>query len=161
MYTGVRGKILRVDDVDRRILAELQRDGRLTITELAQRVRLSVSPCHRRLRALERSGAIDGYRAHLDAHTLGLTFEALVFVTMRRADRNTVDGFEQAVVEVPYVVQAQRLFGDPDYVLRVITRDLPAFQQVYDDRLATLPGVQRLSSTLVMKSVVENRPLPL
>jgi DNA-binding Lrp family transcriptional regulator len=102
-----------------------------------------------------------GYHAHLDARAIGLTFEALVFVTMRGADRQTVDAFEQAVITVPNVVQAQRLFGDPDYLLRVVTRDIPDFQQVYDDRLATLPGVQRLSSTLVMKAVVENRPLPL
>ncbi|MER5420667.1 Lrp/AsnC family transcriptional regulator [Streptosporangium roseum] len=150
-----------MDDVDRKILAELQQDGRLTLTELAERVRLSLSPCHRRLRALESSGAISGYHAALDAHALGLTFEALVFVTMRAADRATVDAFEQAVAAVPHVLQAQRLFGDPDYLLRVITRDLPAFQRLYDERLTTLPGVQRLSSTLVMKSVVENRPLPL
>ncbi|WP_030457187.1 Lrp/AsnC family transcriptional regulator [Herbidospora cretacea] len=150
-----------MDAVDRKILAELQRDGRLTVTELAERVGLSVSPCHRRLRALEHSGAIAGYRADLDAHALGLTFEALVFVTMRAADRDTVVAFELAVADVPHVLQAQRLFGDPDYLLRVITRDLPAFQRLYDDSLATLPGVQRLSSTLVMKSVVENRPLPL
>jgi len=155
------GRISGVDAIDRKILAELQQDGRLTLTELAERVGLSVSPCHRRLRALEHSGAISGYCAHLDAAALGLTFEALVFVTMRGADRDTVDAFEQAVTAVPHVLQAQRLFGDPDYLLRVIARDLPAFQQVYDERLATLPGVQRLSSTLVMKSVVENRPLPL
>lgn len=150
-----------MDDVDRKILAELQRDGRLTLTELAERVRLSVSPCHRRLRALERSGAIAGYHARLDATALGLTFEALVFVTMRYEDRETVAAFEQAVAEVPNVLQAQRLFGDPDYLLRVVAPDLQAYQRLYDDRLATLPGVQRLSSTLVMKSVVEARPLPL
>jgi DNA-binding Lrp family transcriptional regulator len=150
-----------VDDIDRKILAELQQDGRLTITELAERVRLSVSPCHRRLRALERSGAISGYRAQLDASVLGLTFEALVFVTMRGADRNTVDAFEHAIADVPNVLQAQRLFGEPDYLLRVISRDLPDFQQLYDERIATLPGVQRLTSTLVMKSVVDDRPLPL
>jgi DNA-binding Lrp family transcriptional regulator len=150
-----------VDDVDRKILAELQQDGRLTVTELAERVRLSVSPCHRRLRTLERSGAIASYRAHLDPHALGLGFEALVFATMRDGDRDTVHAFEHAVAAIPHVLQAQRLFGDPDYLLRVIARDLHAFQQLYDDRLATLPGVQRLSSTLVMKSVVDNRPLPL
>ncbi|MDT0449515.1 Lrp/AsnC family transcriptional regulator [Streptomyces hesseae] len=150
-----------MDDVDRKILAELQRDGRLTITELAERVRLSVSPCHRRLRALEQSGAISGYRAQLDADVLGLTFEALVFVTMRYEDRETVAAFEETVADIPNVLQAQRLFGDPDYLLRVVTRDLAAFQRLYDERLATLPGVQRLSSTLVMKSIVENRPLPL
>ena len=149
-----------MDDVDRKILAELQLDGRLTLTELAERVRLSVSPCHRRLRALERDGVISGYHARLNAAALGLTFEALVFVTMRGADRDTVDAFEQAVATIPNVVQAQRLFGDPDYLLRVVTRDLPDFQQVYDNRLSTLPGVQRLSSTLVMKSIAENRPPP-
>ncbi|MFD7506988.1 Lrp/AsnC family transcriptional regulator [Streptomyces sp. NPDC001700] len=150
-----------MDDVDRKILAELQKDGRLTVTELAERVRLSLSPCHRRLRALERSGAISGYRAHLDAHALGLTFDALVFITMHDASRDTVAAFEEAVAAIPNVLQAQRLFGDPDYLLRVVTRDLPAFQELYDDRLATLPGVQRLSSTLVMKDVVVDRPLPL
>jgi len=63
------------------------------------------------------------------------------------------------VLVIPNVVQAQRLFGDPDYLLRVVTRDLPDFQHVYDTRLSTLPGIQRLSSTLVMKSIAENRPL--
>lgn len=153
--------IAYVDAVDRKILAELQQDGRLTITELAERVGLSISPCHRRLRTLERSGAISGYHAHLDANALGLTFEALVFVTMRGGDRATVDAFEQTVAAIPHVREAQRLFGEPDYLLRVITADLPAYQELYDERLATLPGVQRLSSTLVMKSVVANRPLPL
>jgi len=150
-----------MDDTDRKILAELQRDGRLSITDLAERVRLSVSPCHRRLRELERSGAISGYRAQLDANALGLTVEALVFVTMRAADGGTLTAFEEAVEAIPNVTEAQRLFGDPDYLLRVIARDLPAFQKLYDERLTALPGVQRLSSTLVMKSVVENRPLPL
>ena len=85
----------------RNVLAKF---SRLTVTELAERVRLSVSPCHRRLRALERSGAISGYRAHLDAHTLGPTFEALILVTMRGADRDTVDAFEQTVAAVPHVL---------------------------------------------------------
>ncbi|RSM68254.1 AsnC family transcriptional regulator [Actinoplanes sp. ATCC 53533] len=150
-----------MDALDRKILAELQRDGRLTVTDLAERVGLSVSPCHRRLRALEQAGAISGYRAHVDAKSLGLTFEALVFVTMNAADRRTLDAFEQAVAAMPHVQQAQRLFGDPDYLLRIITRDLPAFQEVYDQQLATLPSVQRMRSTLVMKTVVENRPLHL
>ena len=153
--------IRRVDATDRKILAELQRDGRQTITELADRVGLSVSPCHRRLRTLEKSGAIDGYHAHLNVNALGLTFEALVFVTMLGADRETLTEFEAAVVATPNVLQAQRLFGDPDYLLRVIAADLSDFQRIYDERLAALPGVGRLSSTLVMKSIVEDAPLPL
>ena len=150
-----------MDLTDQRILAELQKGGRLSVTDLAERIGLSVSPCHRRVRALEQSGAIRGYRAELDPAALGLKFSALVFITLREGDRRAVDAFEQAVAQVPQVLQAQRLFGDPDYLLHVITRDLPAFRQLYDDHLSALPGVQRLTSTLVMKDVVIDRPLPL
>lgn len=146
--------------MDRKILTELQQDGRLTVTELAARVRLSVSPCHRRVRDLERNGAIRGYRAVVDPASIGLNFEALVFATLRWEAPDTVAEFERAVAAIPHVIQAQRLFGDPDYLLRVATTDLAAFQQLYDQQLAGLPGVQRLTSTLVMKHVVNDRPLP-
>ncbi|MFG2888209.1 Lrp/AsnC family transcriptional regulator [Streptomyces sp. NPDC048248] len=149
-----------MDALDRKILTELQLDGRLTVTELAARVRLSVSPCHRRLRDLEREGAIRGYRAVVDPAAIGLNFEALVFATLRWEDRDTVTAFEEAVTAIPHVIQAQRLFGEPDYLLRVATTDLTAYQQLYDQQLAKLPGVQRLTSTLVMKSVIDDRPLP-
>ncbi|MFG2141062.1 Lrp/AsnC family transcriptional regulator [Streptomyces sp. NPDC048650] len=149
-----------MDALDRKILTELQLDGRLTVTELAARVQLSVSPCHRRLRDLEREGAIRGYRAVVDPAAVGLDFEALVFATLRWEDRDTVTSFEEAVAAVPHVLQAQRLFGEPDYLLRVATTDLSAFQRLYDQELARLPGVQRLTSTLVMKHVVDDRPLP-
>ncbi len=125
-----------MDAVDRKILALLQEDGRLTITELAERVQLSISPCHRRLRALESSGTITGYRAQLDPTALGLGFESLVFVTMRESDNRTLIAFEEAVADVPNIIQAQRLFGEPDYLLRVVASDLPAFQRLYDDTLA-------------------------
>lgn len=149
-----------MDIIDRKILALLQEDGRLTVTELSAKVGLSVSPCHRRLRELERSGTIRGYRAVVDPAAIGLAFQALVFVTMRQEDRDTLLGFEEAVARIPNVVQAQRLFGDPDYLLRIVTADLAAYQQLEDDTLATLPGVQRLNSTLVMKQIVNDRPLP-
>ncbi len=148
-----------MDAVDRKILAALQQDGRLTVTELAAQVGLSISPCHRRLRELERSGAIRGYRAVVDADTLGLSFEALVFITMRQEDRETLIGFEDGVAGIPQVVQAQRLFGDPDYLLRIVTTDLAAYQRLQDERLSALPGVQRMTSTLVMKRIVQDRPL--
>ncbi len=149
-----------MDAVDRKILAALQEDGRLTVTELAARVGLSISPCHRRLRELERSGAIRGYRAVVDADALGLCFEALAFITMRQEDRDTLLGFEAGVAAIPHVVQAQRLFGDPDYLLRIVTTDLAAYQRLQDEKLSALPGVQRMTSTLVMKKVVNDRPLP-
>ena len=149
-----------MDAVDRKILAELQADGRLTVTELAQRVALSVAPCHRRLRELERSGAIRGYRAIMDPAVVGLGFEVLVQVTMDREDASTITEFERGLAGIPEVRHAERLFGDPDYLVRVATADLAAYQALRDEKLATLPGVQRLTSTIVMKSIVEDRPYP-
>ena len=150
-----------MDGLDRKILAELQTDGRLSLTDLAARVGLTISPAHRRVRDLEQSAAILGYRAIVDPKAVGLAFEALVFVTMRQEDRETLLGFERAVAAIPNVLLAQRLFGDPDYLLRVRTADLDAYARLEDDVLATLPGVQRLNSTLVMKNVVIDRPYPI
>jgi len=150
-----------VDAVDRKILAELQLNGRLTLTELADRVRLSLSPCQRRLRRLEGDGTIRGYRALIDPAAVGLGFEVLVHVTMDREDAATIAQFEEQLASVAAVRSAERLFGDPDYLLRVVTADLAAYQVLRDEQLATLPGVHRLSSTIVMKRVVEERPLPL
>ncbi len=151
---------MRVDAIDRQILAELQVEGRLTVTDLAQRVRLSSAPCHRRLRELEQSGAIRGYRAVVDPAAAGLDFEVLVSVTMDREDAATIVAFEEAVGAVVEVRHAERLFGDPDYLLRVAAADLPSYASLRDEKLATLPGVQRLTSTIVMKRVVDDRPLP-
>ena len=150
-----------MDAIDRKILAVLQQDGRLTLTELAGRVGLSVSPCHRRLRELKRRGAITGYRAVIDPATLGLTFEALVFITMQQEDRDTLQAFETGLAAIPNVVSAERLFGDPDYLLRVLTTGLTAYHALQDERLGVLPGVQRMTSTLVMKRVVPDRSIPI
>ena len=150
-----------MDRIDRKILAQLQADGRLSVTELAERVGLSLSPCHRRVRALEDSGVILGYRALLAPSELGLNFSAMVFVTLREVTRQAIADFETAVIETSQIVDAQRLFGDPDYLLHVVAADLPAFQQLYDKRLTSLPNVQRLTSTLVMKRVIQDRMLPL
>jgi len=148
-----------VDRTDKKIIAELQADGRLSLTELAEKVGLSLSPCHRRVKSLEESGIISGYRAQVDTSKLGLSFSVIVFVSLEKADRKAVSSFEEAVVEVPEVITAQRLFGNPDYMLHVLTRDMESFQRLYDLNLSALPGVQRLTSTLVMKTVVHNRPV--
>jgi len=148
-----------VDRTDKKIIAELQADGRLSLTELADKVGLSLSPCHRRVKSLEETGIISGYRAQVDTAKLGLSFSVIVFVSLEKADRKAVSSFEEAVVEVPEVITAQRLFGNPDYMLHVLTRDMESFQRLYDLNLSALPGVQRLTSTLVMKTVVHNRPV--
>ena len=150
-----------MDRIDRNILLALQERDRLTLAEIADRVRLSVSSSHRRLRTLEATGAITGYRAVIDPSAVGLDFEALVFVTMRSGEKATLTAFESAVTELPNVVSAQRLFGEPDYLLRVLVADLAAFQRLYDEHLAGLPGVGNLRSTLVMRTVVEDRGVPL
>ena len=150
-----------MDRIDQEILAELQADGRLTITELADRVQLTPGPCHRRLRELERTGVITGYRALVNPAAVGMGFEALVQVTLDRGDAATVAAFEAAFAELPHVRHAERLFGDPDYLLRVAARDMDSFAELRDQKLATLPGIHRLSSTIVMKRIVDNRPLPI
>lgn len=150
-----------MDVIDRKIIAELQKNGRLSVTELSERIGLSLSPCHRRVRALEEAGVISDYRAIIDPAQVGLHFSAIVFVTLREGSRDNIQAFEAALVRIPEILQAERLFGDPDYMLHVVTRDLKAFQYLYDHSLLALPDVLRLMSTLVMKSVVQNRPLPM
>ncbi|MFC5431714.1 Lrp/AsnC family transcriptional regulator [Paraburkholderia denitrificans] len=150
-----------MDTIDRKILAELQQDGRLSITELSERVGLSLSPCQRRLRALESAQVVSGYRATIDPATVGLNFSAIVFVTLSESSSESIQSFENALVGIPEITQAERLFGEPDYMLHVVTRDLKAFQELYDRRLTALPSVLKLTSTLVMKSIFQDRPLPL
>ena len=124
-------------------------------------MRLTPGPCHRRLRELERSGVITGYRALVNPAAVGLGFEALVQITLERGDAGTVASFEAALAELPQIRHAERLFGDPDYLLRVAARDLDSFATLRDRKLATLPGVHRLTSTIVMKRIIDNRPVPL
>jgi DNA-binding Lrp family transcriptional regulator len=150
-----------MDAIDRAILAVLQEDGRISLTELAQRVRLTPGPCHRRLRELERTGVITGYRAIINPNALGLGFAAIVHITMERGDAATVAQFEAAVANIPEVRTAERLFGEPDFLLRVVAADLESFAELRDHKLAALPGVQRLNSTMVMKLIVDSVPVPI
>jgi len=149
-----------MDALDREILAVLQEDGRISLTDLASRVGLTLSPCHRRVRDLEESGAIRGYRAVVSPDAVGLGFEAIVFVTIGRTDSATIAAFEAAVKTIPNIVQAERLFGDPDYMLRVLAPDLASYHQIFDGKLGELPGVQQMRSTLVMKQLVESAKVP-
>lgn len=148
-----------MDKLDRAILAELQLDGRMSATAVATKVGLSVAPCHRRIRELERSGVIAGYQAILDPELLGLGFEALVFVTLK--DRSHLKEFERAVESEDLIVEAQRLFGEPDFLLRVFAKDLSHYQVVYDEVLVELPAVEKLTSTIVMRNIKGQPLLPL
>src|ERR1700749_1332281 len=108
-----------MDSIDRAILSELQRDGRLSNVELAERVRLSPSPCLRRVRALEEAGVIRGYHADLDPAAVGRGFEVTVHVELTLKDRATVESFEAGIAALDEVVECRRMFRVPDYVVRV------------------------------------------
>lgn len=142
-----------MDQIDRAIIAELQRDGRLTNVELAERVKLSPSPCLRRVRALERAGVIRGYAAQIDPAAVGRGFEVAVLVELTQKDRATVEAFEAAVGAMEAVVECRRMFGVPDYIIRVAVADVAAYEAFYMSELAPLAGVGRVNSQFTMKLV--------
>lgn len=148
-----------MDDIDRNILDLVQQDGRMSVTDIATHVGLSTSACSRRLTDLHHDNVITGYRATVDPAALGLHFEVLASVTMQQEDADTVARFEAVLSVIDEVHHAERLFGDPDYLVRVIAKDIEHYQHIRDTQLATLPGVQKISSTIVMRRIVDHRPL--
>lgn len=142
-----------VDTIDRAIIDQLQRDARLPNVELAERVGLSPSPCLRRVRRLEGDGVIVGYRAQIDPVAQGRAFEVLLNVDLTTKDRDTFLAFEREVAAMDEVVELRRLFGLPDYFVRVTTRDLDAYEAFIADRLGRAPGVRTVDSHLTMKRI--------
>lgn len=145
-----------MDDIDREIILHLQRQGRLTNAELAERVNLSPSPCLRRVRLLEDAGVITGYHAAVDPQALGRAFQVQLHVEMAVQDRATIEAFEAAVSGLDSVVECRRMFGQPDYLLWIAVGDLEAYERLYMTELAGLPGVARTNSQFTMKVVVSN-----
>jgi len=150
-----------VDDIDRAILRQLQADGRLANNELAERVGLSPSPCLRRVRALEAAGVIRGYAALLDESAIRCDYEPLVWVTLSSVTRDTMLEFEAATSLITNITEVNRMMGQPDYLLRVVTSDADAFEELYIDVLAGLPHVQTLTSQVSMKLVKRTHELPI
>ncbi|MFF2043585.1 Lrp/AsnC family transcriptional regulator [Kitasatospora sp. NPDC058170] len=148
-----------MDEIDRQILRELQQDGRLSNQELAQRVGLTASPCMRRVRQLEQDGVIEGYRAVVNPEAVGRGFEVLVSVEVRR-EREAVEAFEEALQDIPDVVEAYRLFGSPGCLLRIAVADLQAYERLWIERLTSLTGVTEVNSQIIMKRIKEPRGLP-
>ena len=149
-----------MDRIDDAILDQLEVDGRLTNAELAERVRLSPSACLRRVRALEASGVIAGYHAVVDPAARDRGFQVLVYTTLMLRNRETIAAFEAAVVELDAVVECHRMFGDPDYVIRVAVADVNAYERFLIDTFADLPGVARMTSQFAMKTIKAAGPLP-
>ena len=150
-----------MDAIDRDILRSLQDNGRMTNLELAKAIGLSPTPTLRRVRELERTGAIRGYRAIVDAEAVQRSFQVLVWVDLVQGTRETIEGFERALLDIPDVVEAQRLFGEPDYLLRVAVRDADEYEQLYTNRIAALPGVRKARSQIAMKTIRQGAGLPI
>jgi Lrp/AsnC family leucine-responsive transcriptional regulator len=150
-----------MDRLDRAILRHLQADGRLSNVELAERVRLSPSPCLRRVRALEAGGVIRGYHAELDPAAVGRGFEVVVHVELTLKDRATVEAFEAGVAGFGEVIECRRMFGLPDYVMRVAVADQVEYETFYMSKLAELPGLARVNSQFTMKMVKPAGGLPI
>ncbi len=150
-----------MDVTDRAILGLLQVEGRLSNLELAERVRLTPSPCLRRVRNLEEAGVITGYRAVIDPAAVGRGFQVVAYVELEGQDAETVTAFEAAVMEIDDVVECLRMFGRPDYVLRVAVPDMDAYSQLCLERLGRLPGLDKLTSQIAMKALKPGGVLPL
>ena len=147
-----------MDAVDRAIIEQLRRNARLSNVELAGRINLSPSPCMRRVRALEDAGVIRGYHADVDPGAVGRGFEVTVHIELHRKDRETVEGFERRIGVMDAVLECRRMFGVPDYIVRVAVADADAYEAFYINELAELPGVGRVNSQFTMKLVKGGAP---
>jgi Lrp/AsnC family leucine-responsive transcriptional regulator len=147
-----------MDSIDRAIIDELSRDARLSNVELAARVNLSPSPCLRRVRALEESGVIRGYHADIEPSAIGRGLEVSVLVELSLKDRQTVEAFEEEISAIDEVLECRRMFGIPDYIIRVGVADTEDYERFYMNKLAELPGVTRVNSQFTMKLVKAATP---
>ncbi|WP_293765324.1 Lrp/AsnC family transcriptional regulator [uncultured Aquitalea sp.] len=152
---------MQLDAIDWRILSALQENGRLSNQDLADKVALSPSACLRRVRSLEEAGMIKGYRAELDAAALGFELEAVVQVTLDRSRDNWHEDFQSQVAAFPEVTAAWVVTGPCNYVLLVRTRSLAAFSAFIVDKLNKVPGMRDICSHIVMKTLKDERRLPL
>jgi len=150
-----------LDKFDRLILQEIQRDGRMSNQELADKIRLSPSPCLRRVKNLEDSGVIDGYFALVNARKLGLTLTALIQISMDKHTPERFEMFETTVAGYPEVLECHLITGQSaDYLLKVIVRDMDAYQKFLLDKLTRIEGVSGVHSSFVLKSPIDHRVLP-
>ncbi|MEV5976252.1 Lrp/AsnC family transcriptional regulator [Streptomyces sp. NPDC052114] len=144
---------IRLDAVDREILFHLRQDGRLTNVELAKRVGLTAPPCLRRVKRLEDAGVISGYRAVIDHGALGRGLEVLIDVEVSANDRKTYLEFEEVVASYDEVIEVRRMFGRPDYFIRVAVADHAAYEAFLTGKVTGLPCVLRVDSHLTMKTI--------
>lgn len=152
---------MEIDRFDRQILQLLQQEGRISNQELADRIGLSPSPCLRRVRALEESGFITGYRAWVDAKALGLSLMALIHISMDQHTPERFNNFEAAINEIPEILECLLITGQAaDYQLKVVVKDMDAYQELLLNRITRINGVTGVHSSFVLRRVVDKTALP-
>ena len=151
-----------MDRYDRAILEVIQNDGRISNQELADKVGLSPSPCLRRVRALEESGIITGYRAIVDAKKMGLSLMAILMISMDRHTPERFANFDRIVADLPEVLECLLITGqDADYQLKVIVNDMDGYQRLLLDKITRIEGVSGVHSSFVMRQVVNKTAVPI
>lgn len=148
-----------LDATDRRILAALQQDGRITNAELAERANLSASACHRRVQRLEEEGFIAAYVALLDARRMGKPTTVFVEITLEGQAEETLDAFEREVARVPDILECHLTAGTADYLIKMVVEDTEDFARIHRRFLSRLPGVAKMQSSFALKTVVRTTAL--
>jgi Lrp/AsnC family leucine-responsive transcriptional regulator len=151
---------VEIDAMDRRILAALQRNGRMTNADIAGIANLSPSACHRRVQRLEAEGLIAGYVALVDARKLGRPTTVFVEITLQGQADELLDAFEKAVARVPDILECHLMAGTADYLLKVVAEDTEDFARIHRQHLARLPGVAQMQSSFALRKVVQTTAIP-
>ncbi|MCL6282921.1 Lrp/AsnC family transcriptional regulator [Ruegeria sp. 2012CJ41-6] len=149
-----------MDAIDYRIVHHLQKDGRMTVTELAEMVGLSATPCARRVERLQTRGVITGYGARVDPGKLGLGVSIFVSVELARQDKAAIDAFEKAILTCDEVMECYLMTGSRDILLRVVAADLAAFDRFLENRLMQIPGIRNLRSNFALRTIMKRTELP-
>ena len=150
-----------MDTIDRQILENLQNDARMRNVELAEKVGLSPSPCLRRVGNLEATGVIRGYATLVDAESVGLPVSVFVSVTLEKQIEKALEKFEKEIRARPEVMECYLMTGDFDYLLRVVTADLGAYERFLIEHLTRIPGVASIKSSFALKQVAYRTALPI
>ncbi|MFV0292272.1 MAG: Lrp/AsnC family transcriptional regulator [Paracoccus sp. (in: a-proteobacteria)] len=153
--------MIEMNATDRRILSILQKDGRITNAELAARVNLSASACHRRVQSLEQAGMIRSYAALLDRRKLACPATVFVEITLSGQATELLEAFERAVRSIPDVLECHLMAGTADYLLKLAVGDTDDFARIHREHLTRLPGVAQMHSSFALRTVVETTALPL
>lgn len=152
---------MALDRFDSLILEALQRDGRISNVQLAAQVNLSESACLRRVRALEEGGYIDRYAALVNQSRAGLSGNIFVHIGLHREEQSELAAFEEAVKNIPEVMECYLMTGEFDYLLRVVVADMADFERLHNEALTRLPGVARVNSSVAIRTVQKKTELPL